>query len=100
MAAYVIVDVGITKPEEAEAFHKYAEETIMLLAERGITVEAFDPSPKTIEGDWQPRMVVIQKYPDMKTVDEFYHCEAYKPLKELRQSISDAKVIAVNGIDE
>lgn len=99
MSAYVIVDIGLKDEADRQAFARYAEDTNRALAKAGVAVIAFDPAPTVVEGDWTPRMVVVQQYPDMDAVDRFYRSDAYAPLKALRQRIADAKVIAVHGTE-
>ena len=97
MAAYVLVDVGLGDQSDADAFNRYAEQTDELLKEAGARVIAYDPAPRVLEGSWSPRVVVIQEYPDMKTVERVQHSEAYAPLKALRRRIADTNVVVVRG---
>ena len=97
MAVYVIVDVGLRDQSEADAFGEYARQTDRLLADAGVKVIAFDPTPKVLEGSWAPRTVVVQEYPDMATVERVQFSEAYAPLKALRHRIADTNVIVVQG---
>jgi uncharacterized protein (DUF1330 family) len=97
MTVYVIVDVGLKNQADQQAFAAYAADTNRLLEQAGVKVIAFDPSPKVLEGDWRPRMVVIQEYPDMETVERVQQSTAYAPLKALRHKIADTNVIVVQG---
>ena len=97
MATYVVVDVGLKDQSDADAFNRYARQTSELLDKAGVKVIAMDPAPKVLEGSWSPRMVVIQEYPDMATVEPVQHSEAYAPLKALRQRIADTNVIVAQG---
>lgn len=99
MSAYVIVDIGLKDDADREAFARYARDTDRALAEAGAEVIAFDPVPTVVEGDWAPRMVVVQRYASMDAIHRFYRSDAYAPLKALRQRIADARVIAVHGTD-
>ena len=98
MPVYVIVDVGLKDEADAKAFGEYAEQTDRLLAEHGARVIAYDPAAQILEGDWVPRTIVVQKYPDMDTVARIQHSDIYAPLKALRHRIADTNVIVVNGI--
>lgn len=98
MSTYVIVDVGLRSPADQTAFEEYATRTDELLAAAGAEVVAFDPTPKVLEGDWAPRTVVIQRYPDADAVTRLNASDAYAPLKELRQRIADTNVIVVDGV--
>lgn len=89
MVAYVVIDVGLKDQADQDAFAAYAADTNRLLAEAGVEVVAFDPTPKVLEGTWAPRMMVLQKYPDMAAVERVQHSAAYAPLKALRQRIAD-----------
>lgn len=98
MSTYVIVDVGLRDEADRAAFQQYAERTDALLVEAGAAVIAYDPAPRVLEGDWTPRTVVVQRYPDAETVDRFRRSDVYAPLKALRQRIADTNVIVVNGM--
>jgi len=97
MSVYVIVDIELTDAANADSFAGYAERTTALLHEAGAKVIAFDATPRILEGTWKPRMVVVQEYPDMATLERVYNSESYAPLKALRHRIADAHVIAVQG---
>lgn len=97
MTVYLVVDIGVDSPDDAGTFREYAQRTNALLARSGVEVVAFDPAPRLVEGEWSPRTVVIQKYPDMAAVQRFYDSDEYAPLKALRQSIGDSRIIAVEG---
>ncbi|PZU05716.1 MAG: DUF1330 domain-containing protein [Sphingobium sp.] len=97
MSAYVIVEVRMTDPDALEAFNEYASKATELLKEYGATVLVFDQAPRVLEGDWQPAAIVVQQYPDMAAVEQFYSSDAYGPLRALRARFSDNNVIAVGG---
>ncbi len=98
MPAYSIVDIALNSPEDAEPFEKYVEAATKLLKKIGVKTLVVDPEPVIIEGDWKPRTVVVHEFPDMATLQEFYSSEEYAPLRAKRLRLSNAKVIAVNGV--
>lgn len=98
MAVYVIVDVGLKNESDAEAFREYAEQTDKLLSDAGAKVIAYDPVPQILEGNWSPRRVVVQEYPDLATVERVQNSAEYAPLKALRHRIADTNVIVVQGV--
>lgn len=100
MSAFVIVDIGLKDRGDRQAFADYVEGTNRALADAGVKVIAFDAEPTLLEGEWRPRMIVVQEYPDMEAVRRFQDSDAYAPLKALRQRIADAKVVAVQGVSQ
>lgn len=97
MTVYVIVDLELHDREHADAFRGYAERAERLVIAAGGRIIAVDPAPRVIEGDWAPRMIVIQEFPDMDAVKRVQRSAAYAPLRNIRQRISSANVIAAAG---
>lgn len=52
------------------------------------------------EGDWAPTWPVLITFPSMEAANEWYASEAYRPLKELRESAGEFSAVFIKGVDE
>ena len=94
-AAYVIVD---TKIEDYETYEKYK-----LLAKP--IVEKFGGEYLTRGGElhieqselWEPKRIVIVKFPSMSDAKKFHNSAEYEPVKSIRLGASKATLIIVEG---
>ena len=50
-----------------------------------------------LEGEWNPKRLVIIEFPDMAAAHAWHESEAYAPLIALRQSASDTDMVVVEG---
>jgi uncharacterized protein (DUF1330 family) len=98
MPAFVIVDIGHKDDADLARFVEYERQVGPLLAQAGGLLRALDPAPRIVEGGWRPRTVVINEFPDVASAQAFYASDAYVPLRALRQELTDAHIIIVEGI--
>jgi uncharacterized protein (DUF1330 family) len=93
MPALLIADITVT---DAEAYEEYRRSVRSM-------VEAYDGrfitrggSTIALEGSWQPHRIVVIEFPSMPKLLAFYDSAAYAPLKALRMSASESRIIAVD----
>ena len=94
MAGYIIVSVDVKDPDTYKTYAQQVAPTLepfggeFLVRGGAFTVE---------EGEWpRPRVVIIQ-FPSVEQARAWYESETYRPLRDLRQSASDANLIIVEG---
>jgi uncharacterized protein (DUF1330 family) len=51
-----------------------------------------------LEGEWKPTRLVILCFPALATKRSFFNDPEYQPLKALRQRVSHAEIVAVEGV--
>ena len=51
-----------------------------------------------LEGDWQPKRMVVIEFPTMEDLKAFYESDEYLPFKQIRQRITVSKIVAVEGL--
>lgn len=51
-----------------------------------------------IEGDWQPKRLVVLEGADMAVLNAWYDSPEYAQIKALRHSASRGKMVAVEGL--
>ncbi|WP_207062896.1 DUF1330 domain-containing protein [Motiliproteus sp. SC1-56] len=51
-----------------------------------------------LEGEWPSNLIVIHEFPSTEQFKAWYHSEAYRPWKALRQSCAEVNVILTEGV--
>ena len=77
MAAYVIFDVDIYDLERYQEFMSQAKPAVESAGGRYL---ARGGAHKVLEGDWEPRRLVLFEFPSMQKAEEFYYSELYQGL--------------------
>ena len=96
MAAYLIVDqLEVTDPETLKEYG----------AGVGATIARYGGKPlvrggdfEVLEGDYQPRRLVVLEFADMATLKAWYDSPEYAEIKALRHSASRGNMVAVEGL--
>jgi len=52
---------------------------------------------ETLEGDWQPKRLVVLEFPSVDAAKAFYHSEQYKPLLDMRKKAGHSNLVLVEG---
>ncbi len=98
MAAYVIYQpIQVSDPEAYR--QKYlgpARDSVIKYG--GRLLAGVSDNFEVLEGTWEGPRVVINEFPDMETLKRWYNSEEFKPLREIRQSVSEGNLIAVEGV--
>jgi uncharacterized protein (DUF1330 family) len=95
MAAYLIVDIQI---KDLAGFQAYSRGVPALVSKHGGEYLARGGPTEMLEGDWTPGRVVLIRFPDMAAAKAFLYDPEYQPLKSLRESAADSRMIAVEGV--
>jgi len=97
MPAFLIVRAEVTDPDR---YAIYARHTPRLIAAHGGRFVARGGGVETIEGDPEPRRVVVVEFPDAEAARAFYHSEDYQRIVGIRQQASDSEMILVEGFPQ
>jgi len=97
MPAYLLADVA---PHDMDAYRAsgYLEAVVRIAADYGGRYLARGGEIVCLEGDWQPRRMVIIEFPSMERLRAWYDCAEYAPWRELRKGLADSKLVAVDGL--
>lgn len=95
MAAYVIVDVVITDPENFIPYRDMAPATV---AAYGGTYLARGGALTTLEGDWQPKRITVLQFPSVEQAKAWWDSPEYAEARALRQRTTETKMIIVEGV--
>jgi uncharacterized protein (DUF1330 family) len=94
MPAYFIVDVEVTDPAGFEEYRKLVPGTVQKYGGRFLVRGG---AVETLEGDWQPKRVVVLEFPSLEQAKRWYNSEDYRDPKALRFKTAKTKLILVEG---
>jgi uncharacterized protein (DUF1330 family) len=95
MAGYVIVEIEVTDPVGYEEYKKLAGATV---AKYGGKYIVRGGAAETLEGDWQPKRVVILQFENVQRAKEWLHCPEYREPRKMRHRTAKTKMIVVEGL--
>ena len=95
MAAYFIVDVNVEDPAKYSEYSKLVGPT---LERYGGKVLARGGAVETIEGDWQPRRLVILEFESTEHFRRWYDSPEYSAAREIRFRASHARAVLLQGV--
>jgi len=96
MAAYLIVDqLEVTDPDTLKEYG----------AGVGATIARYGGKPlvrggnfEVLEGEYQPRRLIVLEFSDMAALKGWYDSAEYADLKAMRRNSSRANLVAVEGV--
>ncbi len=99
MSAFLVADVS---PSDMQAYKEsgYLEEVPKIAARYGGVYRARGGKTQILEGDWQPKRLVVIEFPGWDQLMAFYDCEEYQPYKTIRQRLTQSHIVALEGIDQ
>ncbi len=99
MSAFLIADVAVSDMQ-AYIDSGYIDTVPKIAARFGGAYRARGGDFEVLEGDWRPVRLVIIEFPDMDKLKRFYDSEEYLPFRNLRQELTDSKIVALDGLAE
>ncbi|RPH84723.1 MAG: DUF1330 domain-containing protein [Candidatus Rokuibacteriota bacterium] len=95
MSAYFIVDIDIHDAAGLEEYRKQVPATITKYGGRFIVRGG---KVEQLEGEWQPKRLVLLEFPSVEQARRWYDSEEYRPLKAMRLKASSSNLILVEGV--
>ena len=95
MPAYIISDVTI---RDREAFEAYRTRAAASIATHGGRYLVRGGDVETLEGDWQPRPLIVVEFPDIETARRWYRSDEYAAALEVRDAALSRNLILVDGV--
>ncbi len=95
MPAYIVVETDIHEPEQYEL---YKLATPAAVSAGGGRFIARGGELAVLEGDWQPKRLVLLEFPDLEAAKRFYESPEYQEAKRLREGAADFNMVAVEGL--
>jgi len=95
MAAYVINDMEVLDPQGLEDYKKLSPPTV---AQYGGKFLARGGAMKKLEGDWQPKRLVILEFPSLEQAEAWINSPEYATPRKMRQKASRSNIVVVEGV--
>ncbi|MGA8721250.1 MAG: DUF1330 domain-containing protein [Solirubrobacteraceae bacterium] len=95
MPAYVVAEIDIHDPEQYEL---YKQATPAAVEAGGGRFIARGGELAILEGDWQPKRLVLLEFPDLEAAKRFYESPSYQEAKRLREGAAGFNMVAVEGL--
>lgn len=95
MPAYLIADVDVSDPKGFETYRQLVAPTITAA---GGTYRVRGGAFQVLEGDYQPKRLIVLEFESMAAARAWYESDAYAPIKAIRQKTAATNVILVEGL--
>ena len=95
MAAYLIAEVEITDPDGYEEYRRLVPSSI---AQYGGTYLVRGGKVDVLEGDWDPKRLVILEFESAERARAWWVSEEYRDAKQIRQRTATSRMIVVEGV--
>ena len=95
MAAYVIAETDVHDPERYE---RYRAASPGAIAAGGGRFIARGGELAVLEGDWQPKRLVLVEFDDLGAARRWYDSPQYREARRLREGAATLRIVAVEGL--
>ena len=95
MSAYVIVDIEIHNPSVYDEYRKVVGPT---LTQYGGKFVVRGGKIDVLEGNWNPKRIVILEFENAARAREWYDSEEYRAPKQIRMKASKGNLVLVEGV--
>ena len=96
MPAYVIASVDVKDPVRYADYRNMVMPTIATYGGRFL---ARGGKVDILEGDWQPKRLVIVEFPSVERAKAWWSSPEYADAKALRQATSKGTLVVIEGFD-
>lgn len=94
MSAFIIVEADVHDPVAYEEYKKLSSEAVQ---KHGATFLVRGGAMHVLEGDWQPKRIVVLAFPSSEAAHAFYHSPEYEKAREARRHAAKLNIILVEG---
>lgn len=94
MAAYVITDIDVSDPVRYEDYKVLSSNSAAQYGGRFLVRGGLH---ETLEGDWQPRRVVVLEFPSVEQARQWWTSPEYEEAKAIRREAAESRIILVEG---
>ncbi len=95
MPAYVIAEIEIHDPDQ---YKRYTDTVGDVIAQHGGRFVARGGELAVLEGDWQPKRLVVLEFEDLETAKRWYESPEYQEVKRFRDGAATLRIVAVEGV--
>jgi len=97
MPAFLIAQIDVRDPER---YREYTLHTPRVIAAFGGRMVVRNGERRVLEGPPDPRRVIVVEFPSMDHILRFHGSPEYTALRRIRESASEAQIIAIEGLAE
>jgi len=94
MSVYFVAQIKVNDEKEYE---RYLEKCDEVFAGYNGEYLAADLNPETIEGKWDYDRMILIKFPDKRSFEEWYYSEEYKNILKHRLKGADCITVLADG---
>ena len=95
MAAFVVVEVDV---HDMDLYKTYTQLTPASIASYQGKFIARGGDTIVLEGDWQPKRIVLLEFPSVEIANSWWHSEDYTKARAIRQKAASTKMIIIEGV--
>ncbi len=95
MSAYIIVEIEVVDPVGYEEYKKQAAAAVH---QHGGKYIVRGGKAEVLEGDWQPKRIVVLQFDSMERAKEWLNCEEYREPRKMRHRTARTNMILVEGV--
>ena len=95
MSAYIIVEIEVTDPIGYEEYKKLAGASVATFGGKYVVRGG---QTEVLEGDWNPKRIVILEFASMQRAKDWLHCEDYAKPSKMRHRTAKTNMILVEGV--
>src|SRR5437016_2134211 len=92
MAAYVLVDVDVRDPD---AYREYTKQVPATLERYGGRFVVRGGAYETLEGDWQPKRIVVLEFPGVEQARAWYTSPEYQAILPIRKQHAQTNFLTI-----
>jgi len=94
-SAYIIADIDVHRPDAYEAYKKLSSAAMQA---HGAEVCVRGGPAETLEGSWQPKRMVLLKFPSLAAARRFHDSAEYQKAKAAREGIATLSMVLLEGV--
>jgi uncharacterized protein (DUF1330 family) len=95
MSCYVILDIDV---KDTAGYEEYKKQGAATLAAFGARPVARGGRTEVLEGDWQPKRVVMIEFGSMEEARRWWDSPEYKEAKKLRHRSARTNAVIIDGL--
>ena len=95
MPAYVINDMEITDPLRFEEYKRLSPATVAAYGGRFLA-RGGEVTP--LEGDWEPKRLVMLEFPSVAQAQAWLNSPEYAQARRLRQLSANSRMVVIDGV--
>ena len=96
MSAFIVLNIEVTDPEGYANYKELAQSTVL---EYGGKYLARGGKAENLEGQWQPKRIVILEFPTVEQAKAWLNSPEYAPARSLRHKYAKSESILVEGLE-